>query len=584
MKHRILLWVTVMFTGGTVVIGAWQTVAAQTMAFIDANVVTMDEGDVLEGQTVIVRDGVVVAIGPVDELETPADADVVNAEGRYLMPGLADMHVHLGEPDEYINYLAHGVTTVMSLGAPRNRSMRIRDDRDAVRRDETLGPNIIATGRILDGAPPTGGGSSLQSLATPEAAVSAVAELDEAGFDFVKIYNNVSREVFDAIVAESAVRNLPLVGHIPRNIDPSYTLSNGIDLVAHAEEFFFTVFRGPRSTRDIDKSYRPDLSLIHGLVEALSSADVSVTPNLSYLFSNQVMWDGLENVWTDPEMAYLAPAKAREWRRGNLNRRDNLENFVYRDGLKYALMQELVRHFQAADIPMLLGTDASIEALFPGKSAHRELRELVKAGLTNGEALAIATRNAGDFASKHLPSSERFGRIAVGYRADLLLIDENPLDDVRNVQRIAGVMVRGRWLDRAQIDDRRAGLARQYAMLNEIGEVLSAAAEEGSLAASAAELMSLYSQDDELTAEIERSINSVGYARIGAGQLSLALDAFEINTNLFPGSANAWDSLAETYLALGDRDKSIKLYRKALEVDPSFDNARAQLELILRNK
>ncbi len=554
---------------------------AQTVAFTGVNVVTMDDDGWLETQTVIVRDGLVAAIGPVDEIAVPSEGVLIDGKGRYLMPGLADMHVHLRHPDEYINYLAHGVTTVMSLGAPTNRSAWIRDDRDEIRKGETLGPNIITTARILDGDPPTGGGSTLRSLAGAEAARAAVAELDEAGFDFVKIYNNVSREVFDAIVEEAAARGLPIVGHIPRNIDPAHSLGHGINIVAHSEEFFFTVFQGPRSTRDIDKSYRPDLSLIPGLVQVLQDAAVFVTPNLSFSFSIQLMWDDLENVWSDPEMAYLAPATERDWRRGNLNRRDHVDNFVFRDNLKYGLTQELTRRFQAAGIPLLLGTDAAVEALFPGESAHRELRELVKAGLTNHDALEIATRNAGDFAGEHLRTSERFGRVAVGYRADLLLIDGNPIEDIRNVERISGVMVRGNWLDRSEIHERRARLASRYAILRGISQALTEAADAGHLRESATGLISMYTADDQVLSEIERSINGLGYDRVAAGELERALVVFEVNTRLFPRSANTWDSLAETHLALGNRDRSIELYRKALEVDPEFDNARRQLDRIL---
>ncbi len=139
---------------------------------------------------------------------------------------------------------------------------------------------------------------------------------------------------------------MPLVGHIPRNFDTDHSLGAGLDVVAHSEEFFFTVFKGPRSTNNIDKSYRPDLSLIPDLVELLKDAGVFVTQNLSYPYGIQLMWDNLDHLWSDPEMAYLAPASANGWRNGNLNRRDNVENFVYRDAMKYGLMQELTRRFQ----------------------------------------------------------------------------------------------------------------------------------------------------------------------------------------------------------------------------------------------
>ena len=555
--------------------------AVQTSAFTNVNVVSMTDDGLLKDQTVIISDGVVVAIGSAGELAVPSGADVIDGEGRYMMPGLADMHVHLRNQDEYINYLAHGVTTVMTLGGPWNRALRIRDERDAIRGGDLLGPNIIATAYILDGDPPTGGGSTLRSMATPQAARAAVAEIDEAGFDFIKTYNNISLEAFDVIVEEAAARGMPVVGHIPRNFDPTHSLGAGLDAVAHSEEFFFTVFQGPRSTSNIDKSYRPDLSLIPRLVKLLKEAGVYAMPDLSWTYSTQVMWDDLDNVWSDPEIPYVAPALLNGWRSGGLTRRDNLENFVFRDNIKYTLMQELTRRFQDAGIPQLLGTDAPGPALFPGKSAHRELRELVKAGLTNLDALEIATRNAGDFSAANLRRSEQFGRVAPGYRADLLLVDGNPLEDIRSVENISGVMVRGRWLDRAEIDDRRATLAAHYAELNQISGLLADAFDAGTLAESAAAMASKHSENEQALSEIEQTINTLGYRYVGSDDLERALGVFKVNTTLFPGSANTWDSLAETYLSLGNRDKSIELYRKAIEVDPTFSNARVQLDRIL---
>ena len=569
---------------GIAAIAVQPAAVGQSVVFRGVSVITLDGDGILENQSVVVRDGAIGPIGPASEIDVPPGATIVDGADRYLMPGLADMHVHLEEPDAYISYLAHGVTTVMSLGTPSARAQQIHDEREAIRAGALLAPNVITTARILDGSPPTGGGNTLLSIATAAEAEAVVRELGERQYDFVKIYNNVSREVFDAIVAESKTQRLPVVAHIPRNIDPAYTLRNGIDMVAHSEEFFFTVFRGPRSTSNIDKSYRPDLELIPALVQTLVDADVTVTPNLSYAFGIQYMWDGLDNVWNDPEMAYLAPSTARSWQSGNLNRRDNLENFVYRDALKYSLMQELVRQFHAGGVRMLLGTDAAIEATFPGKSAHRELRELVKAGLTTEEALAIATRNAGDFAREHLTSDERFGRVETGYRADLLLLNANPLTDIRNVSKIAGVMIRGAWLDRSELDERREELARRYGAINEVRQTLTDALDVDRLFDVAADLRSRNPNNQSLVAEIERSVNGLGYDYVSRGDLERAREVFEVNTRLFPGSANVWDSLAETHLALGNRDKSIELYRKALEVDPEFQNARIQLEQILENR
>ena len=181
-------------------------------------------------------------------------------------------------------------------------------------------------------------------------------------------------------------------------------------MAVHSEEFFFTYFKGPRSTKDLDKSYRPDYSKIPALVEVLKENDISVIPNLAYAFADFIMWDDIDNLFSDTEIAYVSPALIRnEFHSGNINRRSNIENFVYRDQMKYNLSQELTREFQKNGILQLLGTDATQAGLFPGKSAHRELTELVKAGLSNYEALSIATKNAGIFVKNEIKSADNFG-------------------------------------------------------------------------------------------------------------------------------------------------------------------------------
>jgi len=330
----------------------------------------------------------------------------------------------------------------------------------------------------------------------------------------------------------------------------------------------------------MDPGYEADLSGIPELVDVLAANNVAIMPDLSFTFTDLLMWDGLENVWNDAEMKYLHPDSVSDWRVGNINRRDEIENFVVREQWKFNLMQELTRQFQEAGILQVIGTDASLPGLFPGKAAHRELTELVKAGLSNFDALSIGTRNAGEFVRRYIDEDVRFGKIAPGYRADLVLLAENPLEDVRNARRIEAVAVNGRWFEKAELDREREILAARFQALSDVNQQVDAALLGEPARSEIHAILIAHSDDPETVAAIEKRINSAGYGAAFADQLDRAQRILQIGTQLFPDSANAWDSFAEITLQRGDRDMAIEYYKKALEVDPEFANAAEQLKIL----
>ena len=550
----------------------------RVLAIVDVNVLPMDANRILENQSVIIEGGRIRSVGPVADLAVPEGARIVDGDGRYLMPGLADLHVHVRRSDEYISYLSWGVTTVMHLGGSATRGRQLLDARRRIEAGEMIGPSIYTTELILDGDPPAAG--SAARLASPDAAREKVASMKAAGFDFVKIYNNVSLPVFLAIVEEAAQQDMSVIGHIPRGFDPLIALREGQKAVVHTEEFFFTYFKGPRSTKDMDMSYRPDLSKIPVLVEVLLDNDVAVMPDLCFTFTNLLMWDGLEIIWNDPELKYQHPNTVLDWRSGNINRRREIENFIFRGQIKYELLQVLTREFQEAGVLQVIGTDASLPGLFPGKAAHRELTELVKAGLSNFDALSIGTRNAGEFVRKYVDGSARFGRIEPGYRADLTLVEGNPLDDVRNARKVAGVAVAGRWTDKNELDARRTALAEGYEALNELVTRVDEALRRDGAEKDLRRILATYQDNAEMVEVIRNRMNSAGYAAASEGKLDHAHSILTLATELFPESANAWDSLGEITLLMGDRDEAIEHYKRALEIDPDFPSAKAQLQTL----
>lgn len=548
------------------------------IAITNVNVLTMVSDQVLENQTVIIRSGAIESLGASSEIEIPKNALTIEGNGRYLMPGLSDLHVHIRRSDEYINYLAWGVTTIMHLGGSESRGRSILADKQKIANGEITGPNIYTTERILDGDPPTSRGH--YKLATEQEAREKVAEMKDAGVDFVKTYNSVSLPVFRAIVDEAKKHNLRVLGHIPRNFDPFKAFDAGLSAVAHTEEFFFTVFKGPRKTKDMDKTYRPDHSKIPAVIDALIENEIAVMPCLGFTFTNLLMWDELDLMWNDPEVNFQHPNTIADWSRENINRRKEIENFIFRGQLKYELMQELTRKFEEAGILQVIGTDASLPGLSPGKAAHRELTELVKAGLSNYQALSIGTRNAGIFAKKYIDPNSRFGIIAPGYRADLILLEDNPLEDVRNARKISAVAIAGNWVEKSQFDSKRAELASRFQTLNDVSAELDIALEKDSdeAEAIAKQILVKHAGNEELVRSIESRLNNAGYGAASSNNLDRAHKILELATKLFPESANVWDSFAEITLMMGDKEEAIKLYKQALKADPNFSSAKAQLK------
>jgi len=555
-----------------------EAAAKDVFAIVGVNVIPMDAERVLEAQTVIVADGVIQSISATAATTLPSDLRQIAGSGRYLMPGLADMHIHLARKDELVNYLAWGVTTVMHLGGSTNDGKKLLDYREQVKRGSLLGPNIYTTDRILDGDPPVA--SNALSIATQGKAREAVRKLKVDGFDFAKIYNNVSQATFNAIVDEAGKQNLPVFGHIPRGFDPLLALSGGQNAVVHTEEFFFTYFEGPRSTRNMLQNYAADLGKLPALLEVLVENEVAVMPDLSFTFTNLLMWDNLDHIWNDAEFAYLHPASASMWEGGNINRRTEVENHIRRDQWKYDLMQRLTQEFQKAGVLQVIGTDASLPGLYPGAAVHRELTELVKAGISNFDALAIGSRNAGEFARRYLDSEVRVGLIAPGYRADFVLLDSNPLEDVRNARSVSAVAVNGRFTTKAELDTQRSQLRQRYDMLRSVNSAVDTALLSAEPHDSLAQLVKTNGNDVEILKTIESRINSAGYAAAFADDLDRSEQLLELNTQLFSTSANTWDSLAEIVDYRGDSIRALQLYRKVMQIDPEFGNARENVERI----
>lgn len=403
--------------------------ALQTVAIQNVTVVPMDREHMLRDHVVLVRNGTITAVGPRGRVQIPQDAQRIDGRGSYLVPGLADFHVHLRLRTDLGAYLPYGVTTLADMGGPD----RVRAWRDSIRAGKAIGPDVFV-GRFMDGAGRPGGVDGV------EAARVAVARADSLGFDFIKVYNSLTAEQFDAIVAEAKQRGIAVLGHGVRAIGLERGFAAGQAMVVHGEEYLYTELRRSVDTTNIPR-----------VVAFTRENDAYVIPNLSAYNAMTMQWgkpDVLEEYLKTPEAQKMPAYWVNDWRaRDYVKRTGSIEP-------QNEFLKKLTLAFQRAGIPLITGTDSpGIPGMVAGASIHEDLRLLVEAGLTPYEALTAATRTPGEFAVKHFHSPERFGIIAPGYRADFVLVGRNPLQDISALKQPLAVMVRGNWLGQSQLQE-----------------------------------------------------------------------------------------------------------------------------------
>ena len=409
-------------------------------AFRDISVIPMDTERVLPHQTVLVRNGKIVDLGPAGSVHTPSGSIVIDGRGKFLIPGLADMHIHF-QPSRTDNelmlrlFLANGITTVLNMYGTRD-DLALRSD---VAAEHVLGPTIFTSGPFISNAP--------HPPPSPDEVEAVVIRQKQAGYDLIKIHGDFSREGYRRLFEVARREGLRVAGHAPRNLGIQPMLEEHQDMVAHVEEYIYAYFSygldNPAVPADADEKIR-------WLASATARAGTWVTPTLTAYKGISRQVTDINAVLDRPEVALLSPSLTHDWRPPRnpylrFPRNDELTNGLNR------LLERTTKAFQEAGVPLLAGTDTPIPCVVPGFSLQDELEELVGAGLHPFDALRASTANAGKFLGSFLGRQDTFGLIKVGMRADLILLDANPLTDIRNSRKIAGVMVRGRWIGREEL-------------------------------------------------------------------------------------------------------------------------------------
>jgi imidazolonepropionase-like amidohydrolase len=420
---------------------------APVVAFVDVGVVPMDREAVVPNQTVLVAGDRIVEIGPAARVRVPERATRIDGRGKFLLPALAEMHAHVpggGASEAQVErvlflYAANGVGTIRGmLGHPRHLPLRAR-----IARGELWAPRLYTAGPSFSGA----------SAPSVEVAVKMVEDQKAAGYDFLKIHPGVRRDVMDAVAAAAGRVGLFFAGHVPADVGLLHALELKQRTIDHLDGYVEALARpGAPASEWFGMNLMPyvDEARIPELVAATKAAGTWVVPTES-LLEHTTSDEDPEAMAKWPEMRYADAKQVAQWIEA---KRKRMAQVPAGERARFiALRRKLIKALHDGGVPLLLGSDAPQQWNVPGFSIHRELQLLVASGLTPYQALVTGTRNVAAF----FGLQDEAGTIARGKRADLVLLDGNPLADIAQTARIAGVMLGGRWLPRPAIDERLAG-------------------------------------------------------------------------------------------------------------------------------
>ncbi|MEQ1892866.1 MAG: amidohydrolase family protein [Planctomycetota bacterium] len=404
-----------------------------TLAFEHVALVPMVRDEVLLDHTLLVRDGRIVALGPAASTAVPAGAVRIDGRGKFLMPGLADMHVHVWDENDLFLFVASGVTTVRNLfGNPLHLDWRAR-----IERRELVGPRLYTAGPIIDGENPVWPGST--ALTDPDLAAEVVAEQKEAGYDFLKPYAKLTAECYEALVIAGEEAGLRLMGHVPGALTIHDVLEAGQLTIEHLDGWAEAAQPGD-TLRDIDFTRESlawqtveDVKLA-ALAKSMKAHGTWNCPTLVVL-KKWAKGAAAEELLARPEMRYVSPGTKSTWLPDSpMNYLARLPDIAVTSAhAAHGPKLRAVRALRDAGAGILLGTDMGNPFVTAGFALHEELGYLVEAGLTPFEALRAGTADA----ARCMDAADDWGTLAIGLRADLVLLDANPLEDVRHAARRA---------------------------------------------------------------------------------------------------------------------------------------------------
>jgi imidazolonepropionase-like amidohydrolase len=427
--------------------GVWLSVqepaARQTqspIAFTNVSVVAMTSNRVLANQTVIVINDRITAIGSGGSTRVPEGATRIDGKGKFLMPGLAEMHGHIPNPaqatKEYIDdvlflYVANGITTVRGMqGTPGQLDLR-----EAAKRGDVIAPTLYLAGPAFNA----------NSVKSTEDAIGRVKQQKTEGWDLLKVLPGLTVENYDAMARTAKDVGIPFAGHVPAAVGVPHALEMGQLTIDHLDGY----------AEHLDGKSKPiDEKGVQDLVARTKKAGTAMVPTL-------FVWETLQGPVTLesrtglPELRYLPRAVVDPWIKSLTGRLNNPQYNAETAKLYIDNRMRIMKALYAGGVTIMLGSDAPQQFNVPGFSILHEMKRMQDAGMSVYDVIKSGTATVGE----HFKAKDDFGTIAVGKRADLILVNANPLQSLDNVAKRSGVMIRGRWLPESDIQARLTQIA-----------------------------------------------------------------------------------------------------------------------------
>ena len=454
MNKRLLILLTLIY--GNYVQGTEDDIAlddSNIIVFLNVNVLPMDKERVIPEQTVVVENGMITGIASVSDVTIPKAATRIDGTGKFLIPGIAEMHGHLPGPgysreateNTLFLYVANGVTLLRGMqGHPQQLELKRK-----IQRGELIGP------RLLVSSPPLSG----RNTKSPEMAESKVREAKSKGYDHLKIHEGLSLDVYDTIARTAQQLGIPFAGHVSNYVGLRHALNSGQHTVDHLDNYVEALIENSESTVSQATITSTDLvadvneSLIPAIVNETVKAGTAVVPTMALWEHFLGNVSGLALQQSTLGLAYMPQSTVSDWSRriGNSSYSPANEKIM-------VLRRQILHALSQGGATILFGTDSPQLFSVPGFSIHKEMRIMVESGMTPYQVLASATSAV----AKFYAAENEFGQVAVGMRADLVLIDGNPIVDIGNVAKISGVMLFGRWFAQKNIQKRLENIASSY--------------------------------------------------------------------------------------------------------------------------
>ena len=432
-----------------------EKISETSIVITNANIVDVTDGSILEKHQIVIDSGKIKRIA-LEIKNLQKYTTIIDGTGKYIIPGLAEMHAHIPPPstqETRINetlflYLSNGITTIRGmLGHPSHLVLR-----EKAKSGEILSPRIFTSSPSLNG----------NSIKTIAEAIEKVTTYKKDGYDFLKMHPGIKLDVFNTVVETAKKVDISFAGHVPVDVGVRHAIKSGYASIDHVDGFLEGLVPKSKNVNPSDNGFfgynftpLADTSAIEDLVSLAREHQVWIVPTQS-LYERWFAPIPADELLKDPEMKYMPVSTLENWKqRKNQYTVDN-PNFNEEQWQQFnAIRRQLIKRLQENGHGMLLGSDAPQLFNVPGFSIHHEIKGMIGAGLSPLEILQSGTMNP----ATYVGMEGVFGQVKEGFIADIVVLNANPLDDIKALKQISGVMVKGTWISKATIDEKLARIA-----------------------------------------------------------------------------------------------------------------------------